>query len=99
LLLGRCLQKLRNSCAGAIVVYSRTELVFILEHFVASESFAAVREAFSNPYPEKEVPIKTTIGTPPGNNISGGFLSSRMWWTFLSSVVKLFCKFFLTKKK
>jgi hypothetical protein len=35
--------------------------VFILEHYFASKSFAAVREAFSNAYPEKEVPNKTTI--------------------------------------
>jgi hypothetical protein len=35
--------------------------VFILEHYFASKSFAAVREAFSNAYPDKEVPNKTTI--------------------------------------
>jgi hypothetical protein len=35
--------------------------VFILEHYFASKSFAAVREAFSNEYPDKGVPNKTTI--------------------------------------
>jgi hypothetical protein len=43
------------------MVYSRAERVFILEHYFASKSFAAVREAFSNVYPDKEVPNKTTI--------------------------------------
>jgi hypothetical protein len=35
--------------------------VFILEHYFASKSFAAVREEFSSAYPDKEVPNKTTI--------------------------------------
>jgi hypothetical protein len=35
--------------------------VFILEHYFASKSFTAVREAFSNAYPDNEVPNKTTI--------------------------------------
>jgi hypothetical protein len=35
--------------------------VFILEHYITSKSFAAVREAFSNAYPDKEVPNKTKI--------------------------------------
>jgi hypothetical protein len=42
-------------------VYLRTEHVFILERFFASKSFAAVREAFSSVYPDKEVPNKTTV--------------------------------------
>jgi hypothetical protein len=41
------------------MVYSRTERVFILEHYFASKSFVAVREAFSNAYPDKELPNKT----------------------------------------
>jgi hypothetical protein len=41
------------------MVDSRVELVFILEHYFASKSFAAVREAFSNAYPDNEVPNKT----------------------------------------
>jgi hypothetical protein len=48
-----------KKCAGANPVYSRAERVFILEHYFASKSFAAVREAFSNAYPDKEVPNKT----------------------------------------
>jgi hypothetical protein len=35
--------------------------VFIAERYFVSESSAAVREAFSNAYPDKEVPNKTTI--------------------------------------
>jgi hypothetical protein len=41
------------------MVYSRAERVFILEHYFASKSFAAVPEAFNNAYPDKEVPNKT----------------------------------------
>jgi hypothetical protein len=43
------------------MMYSRAERVFILEHDFAAKSFAAVREAFSNAYPDKEVPNKITI--------------------------------------
>jgi hypothetical protein len=43
------------------MVYSRAERVFILEHYFTSKLFAVVREAFSNAYPDKEVPNKTTI--------------------------------------
>jgi hypothetical protein len=43
------------------MVHSQAESVFILEHYFASKSFAAVREAFSNAYPDTEVPNKTTI--------------------------------------
>jgi hypothetical protein len=43
------------------MVYSRAERVFILEHYFASKSFAAIREVFSSAYPDKEVPNKTTI--------------------------------------
>jgi hypothetical protein len=42
-------------------VYSRAERVFILEPYLASKYFSAVRDVFSNAYPEKEVPNKTTI--------------------------------------
>jgi hypothetical protein len=42
-------------------VHSRAERVFILEHYFASKSFAAVCEAFSNAYSDKEVPNKTTL--------------------------------------
>jgi hypothetical protein len=40
------------------MLYLRAERVFILEHYFASKSFAAVREAFSNAYPDKDVPNK-----------------------------------------
>jgi hypothetical protein len=43
------------------MVYSLAERVFILKQYFASKSFAAVGEAFSNAYPDKEVPNKTTI--------------------------------------
>jgi hypothetical protein len=51
---------MRKSCADANMAYSRTESVFILEHCFASKSFAAIREAFGNAYPDKEVPNKTS---------------------------------------
>jgi hypothetical protein len=35
--------------------------VFVLQHYFASKSFAAVRETFSNAYPENKVPNKATI--------------------------------------
>jgi hypothetical protein len=35
--------------------------VFILEHYFSSKSFAAVREAFSNVCPDKEVQNEATI--------------------------------------
>jgi hypothetical protein len=41
------------------MVYS--ECVFILKNYFASKSFAAVREAFSNANPDKELWNKTTI--------------------------------------
>jgi hypothetical protein len=43
-----------------VAVYSRAERVFILEHYIASKSFAAVREHFSNAYSYTEVWNKTT---------------------------------------
>jgi hypothetical protein len=44
-----------------VQVYSRAERVFILENYFTSKLFAAVREAFSDVYPDKEVPNKTKI--------------------------------------
>jgi hypothetical protein len=43
------------------MVYSQAERVFILEHYFASKSFVAIREAFGNLYLDKEVLNKTTI--------------------------------------
>jgi hypothetical protein len=37
--------------------------VFITEHYFATKSFATDGEAFSNAYPDKDVPNKTTIHT------------------------------------
>jgi hypothetical protein len=37
------------------MVYSQAEHVFILEHYFASKLFAAVGEAYSNVYPDKEL--------------------------------------------
>jgi hypothetical protein len=42
------------------MVYSRAEHVFILEHHYASKSFATIREAFSNAYPDKGVQYRIT---------------------------------------
>jgi hypothetical protein len=50
---------LRKSYVGADMVYARAESMFILEHYFASKSFAAFYEAFSNAYPDMEVPNKT----------------------------------------
>jgi hypothetical protein len=58
-LLGRCSRQSLKSYAGANMVYSRAECVFILEHSFASKLTATVREAFNNEYPDKEVPNKT----------------------------------------
>jgi hypothetical protein len=50
------------------MMYSRAERVYS-KHYFASKSFAAVRKAISNSYPDEEVPNKTTILT--GNKILG----------------------------
>jgi hypothetical protein len=42
-------------------MYSGVERVVIREHYFSSKLFAAVREASSNAYPDKEVPNKITI--------------------------------------
>jgi hypothetical protein len=47
------LTPVRKICVGANMVHSRAERVFILEHYFASKSFAAVHETFSNAYPDK----------------------------------------------
>jgi hypothetical protein len=43
------------------MVYSPAKRVFIQEHYIAPKSFAAVREAFSNAFSNKEVHNKTTV--------------------------------------
>jgi hypothetical protein len=43
------------------MVYSRAEHVFIQEHYITSELFTAVRDAFRNAYNDNRVPNKTTI--------------------------------------
>jgi hypothetical protein len=47
-MLGRFSRQLRKNCAGVNMVYSPEDRVSILEHYFASKSCAAVREAFSN---------------------------------------------------
>lgn len=54
-----CFQQLFRISARASLVYSRAESVCIHQHYLASKSFVAVREAFSNPYSNKEVLNKT----------------------------------------
>jgi hypothetical protein len=61
LLLGRCSRQLHKSCAGANMMYSQAEHVFILKHYFASKLCAAVREAFCTMCPDKEVLNKPTI--------------------------------------
>jgi hypothetical protein len=60
-LLGCCCHQLGRSCAGVSRVCSQAQLVFILKHYFTSKLSAAVREAFSNAYPDKEVLNMTTI--------------------------------------
>jgi hypothetical protein len=96
-LLGRCPWQLR--CADANMAYSRAEHVFILEHYFATKSFAAVREAFSNAYRDKEVPNKTIHQVVTTfRETESVCVPERRWWT---SAIKLFCNFFLitTKKQ
>jgi hypothetical protein len=63
----------------------------------AGENRTCVREAFSSAYPDKKVLNKTTIHRRitkfPDTSVC---VYSRRW---LTSAVKLFCKFFLTKNK
>jgi hypothetical protein len=67
------------------MVYSRAERVLILERYFASKSFAAVREAFSNEYPDKEVPNKKTIHRLVTTFWDAGSVgvSLRRWWALL----------------
>jgi hypothetical protein len=58
---GYCCRQLRRSTAGASVLYSLAERVFVLEHSFASKPFAIVREGFSSAYLNGEVPNKTTL--------------------------------------
>lgn len=39
----------------AKMVSSLTERVFIFQYYFASKSFAAIREAFSSAYPDKDI--------------------------------------------
>jgi hypothetical protein len=96
-LLGRSSRQLRKICADANMVYSRGERVFTPEHYLASKSFAAVREAFSNACPDKEVLNETTIHRliTKFRDTGSVCVCLRRWWI---SAVKLLCKFFLTNK-
>jgi hypothetical protein len=57
-LIGRCAPQLRESCPRGNTVYSRAEHMYILERYL--KSFAAVPQAFSNSYPDDEVPNNRT---------------------------------------
>jgi hypothetical protein len=55
-LLGRYLRQLRERCAGASMFrYLRAEDAIFLEHYFALQLFAAINEAFSNAYTDKEL--------------------------------------------
>jgi hypothetical protein len=60
-LLGRCLQQLRKRCTGANMMYAATQRVFVLECYPGAKPSAALREAFSGAYADKQVPSKTTV--------------------------------------
>jgi hypothetical protein len=47
----------KNQISQGHTVYSRAVRVFIVQHYFSSQSFAAVREAFSNAYPDREVSL------------------------------------------
>jgi hypothetical protein len=53
------------------MMYSREELVFVLDYYFAIKWFTAVCEVFINVYSKKQVPNDTKIGTPTGNKTSG----------------------------
>jgi hypothetical protein len=101
LLQGRCSRQLRKSCASANMVYSRVERMFILEHYLTSKSFAAVREAFSNAYLDKEVLNKTTIHRLVTKFRETGSVCDRkhVRRRTCAPALKLFYKFFLTKTR
>jgi hypothetical protein len=52
---------MRKSYAGANMVDSRAEYVFILKHYVALKLFSDVLEAFSKECPDKDVRNKIII--------------------------------------
>jgi hypothetical protein len=58
-------------CAGANTVYSCAERVCILEKYFASKSCAALREAYSNAYPDKKKRTEYDYKTPSFKKISG----------------------------
>jgi hypothetical protein len=62
-LLGCYCRQLRRSCADAHVTYSRADCVLIHESFFSTRSFAAVREAFSKAYCDREIAIRPYFGT------------------------------------
>jgi hypothetical protein len=92
LLLSRCSGQLRNSFAGANMMYSQEECTFILEHYFTSELFAFFREAISNALPDKKIPNKSTVHR----------LVTMCLWMLVcgrrSVSVKLFRYFFVTRK-
>jgi hypothetical protein len=51
--------------------------MLILERYFASKSFAAVGEEYSNTYPDKEVPTKTTIHGPVTTFLDTGSVCDR----------------------
>jgi hypothetical protein len=67
-----CAKKCK-SCTGADMIYSsQRECVFILELYFTMRSSAAVHEALSKAYFNKEVPNKTTIYQLATKNLGHG---------------------------
>jgi hypothetical protein len=79
------------------MAYSRSERVFILEHYFASKSSAAVREAFISAYPDKKVSNKTTVHrlVTRFRDTGSVCVSSIRWWI---SAVKMLCFFLINKR-
>jgi hypothetical protein len=77
-----------KSCTGENTVYSQAEHVFILKHYFSTKSYAAVREVFSNAYPDKEVPNETIHQmVTKYQDTRSIWVSWRKWWAF---AVKIF---------
>jgi hypothetical protein len=69
--------------------------VFILAHYFATKSFAAVHEAFSNAFPDEEVLNMITV---TGNKISGHGKCPCVFKKVVDITINLFFKFLLTNK-
>jgi hypothetical protein len=82
------------------MVYSRAECVFIPEHYFGTKSFAALRQAFSNAFPDNRMPNKSTgHGLVKKIRDTGSFSDEKhVWHRTVLADVKMVCEFLLKKK-